>query len=77
MNLYSNNAELMKEFAFEFSSQIFFPSFEKKKELRKYHFYKRLQEASFILLRSHDIRKRFTQFVIENKTRALLPYKPI
>lgn len=36
-----------------------------------------MEESSFILLRPHEIRKKYTEFVMANKSRALLPSRTI
>jgi len=40
-------------------------------------FMKRMEESNFILIKPHEIRKKFTDYVIQNKARALVPSKAL
>lgn len=73
LNLYSTNPSMMREFAKILSSTYLFPSNEDRSELRRDEFLKIVQEFQFSLLKANEIRKRYTEFVCQNKMRAYLP----
>ena len=76
--LYSTNPSLMKEFALSFTTRFIFADTDSQDEqlpLRKQEFYKKMQEINFVALKPYEFRKKYTEFVIQNHHRALLPRK--
>lgn len=83
--LYSTNSHMLKEFALHLESTYIFPvSFQSsqrmqtvvsgaKQFLTRKDFLKMMNDSSYIILRPNDLRKRYTEFVMFNKARALLP----
>ena len=74
--LYSTNAHMLREFALHIEQIYFFPLTSKKVSktvLTRKDFIKRMEDSNFILFRPNEIRKKYTEFVLFNKPRALLP----
>jgi hypothetical protein len=43
----------------------------------KQDFLSKIEDAEYIFIRPHELRKRFTEYVILNKARAMLPSRTI
>lgn len=68
---------MLREFSIMLVNTHFFPSVQEKQYLTRQDFQLKMEESSFILLRPHEIRKKYTEFVMANKSRALLPSRTI
>lgn len=83
--LYSTNAHMIKEFALHLESTYIFPvTFQStqqrqpavaggKQYLSRKEFIKVMEQCGYIILKPNEIRKKYTEFVLFNKARALLP----
>jgi hypothetical protein len=40
-------------------------------------FIKRLEDCKYLLIKPHEIRKKYTEYVWQNRPRALLPSRPL
>jgi len=66
---------MIKEFSIAVCCAYLFPSSEDNSRLSKQEFFKKVQTANFFFLKANELRKRFTEYLIQNKHRALLPTK--
>ncbi len=76
MALYSTNVHMLREFALQMEQLYFFPMTAKKSHktvLNRKDFVKRVEDSNFIIFRPNEMRKKYTEFVLFNKPRALLP----
>lgn len=64
---------MLREFANQVASQYLFPNPEERQYLMREDFMKRLEECKYLLLRPHEVRNKYTEYVWQNKARALLP----
>lgn len=71
--LYTTNCHMPREFSLLLISTYFFPIEDDKQEMNKKSFLKKLESCQYLFVRPNDIRKRFTDFVCENRARAMLP----
>ena len=75
MQLYTTNSAIIKEFSYYLSNSFLFTSDEDRMALRKIDFQIKIENSNYVLVKPNEIRKLFTEFVINNKSRALLPSK--
>jgi len=73
--LYTTNSAIIKEFSYYLSNSFLFTSDEDRMALRKIDFQIKIENTNYVLVKPNEIRKLFTEFVINNKSRALLPSK--
>ncbi|CDW88208.1 UNKNOWN [Stylonychia lemnae] len=75
LSLYSTNANMLREFGNHIASIFLFPSSEDRQYLMRPDFIKKMEESAYLLIKPHEIRKKYTEYVWQNKARALLPSK--
>ena len=75
--LYSTNGNMLREFSNHLSSLYLFPVTltEEKQYLNRQEFLKRIADFQYLLVKPNEVRKKFTEYVWQNKARALLPSK--
>lgn len=54
---------MLKEFAIHLANQYLFPLSEDKQYLTAQDFMRVMEEEKYILIKPHDIRKKYTEFV--------------
>ena len=64
---------MLKEFSIHLSDSYLFPSSDDKQYLMRQDFIRKMEEHAYLLIKPHEIRKKYTEFVWQNKARALLP----
>jgi len=88
--LYSTNANILREFAqltintylFPASSGLLTPDRNPRdtfssERLTRSDFLCKLEDCDYLLLKPNELRKRFTDYVLTNKARAMLPSRNI
>ena len=72
--LYSTNSNILREFAVFIESSYLFPDKSQSAQyLTRKEFLKRMEESEYLIIKPNELRKKYTQFVYNNKLRALLP----
>lgn len=61
LSLYSTNANMLKEFANQVASIYLFK--DGSNYLMRQDFVKKLEESAFLILKPHEIRKKYTEYV--------------
>lgn len=76
LSLYSTNANMLREFSNHICSLYLFPStLDDKQYMQRAEFLKRMEDCVYLLIKPNEIRKKYTEYVWQNKARALLPSK--
>ena len=63
---------MIREFAILLITTHFFPTTEKQ-YLARQEFLLKMEDAYNVILKPNELRKRFTEYVLKNKDRAMLP----
>jgi len=77
MQLYTTNSNIVKEFAIFLINTFFFPSLEEKQYLSQTEFVKRMEDSKYAILKPYELRRLYTEYVFQNRQRAMLPSKSI
>lgn len=68
---------MIREFSVHLVSTFLFPQSDDRQYLMRSDFLKKLDDCAFLLVKPHELRKKYTEFVWQNKARALLPTRVI
>lgn len=75
--LYATNSNMLREFASHAASSFLFPASEARQYLVREDFLRRLEDCKHLLVKPHELRKKFTEYVWQNQARARLPARPL
>lgn len=58
-------------------NDVLFPMTEDKDYLTRQDFFDKMADCNYVILKPNDLRKKFTEYVYQNKARAQMPSKPL
>jgi len=76
--LYATNSNMLREFANQVASVYLFPySADDRQYLMREDFLRRMEDCKFLVIKPHELRKKYTEYVWQNQARARLPSRPL
>ena len=76
LTLYSTNQEIIKDFSLFLISKFISPYITDKNHILRDQFIEIIKASNYVLINPVELRKKFTEFVFLNQTRALLENSP-